>query len=56
MRTDAPGARVAADSSGHLARLLAARPTLQAAVLSHDSTKLYTGSPGGIFCSHYVRL
>ena len=33
-----------AQSGSYLARLLAAPPSLRAAVLSHDSTKLYTGA------------
>ena len=34
----------AGDASSYLARLLTAGPTLRVAVLSHDSTKLYTGA------------
>ncbi len=43
-QTSTAASLVAADASNYLARLLTARPTLRVAVLSHDSTKLYTGA------------
>ena len=38
----------AADTGSYLSRLLTAPPTMRAALLSHDSTKLYTGVIEGL--------
>ena len=42
--SNAQGQAQDADSSSYLSRLLAVAPSLRVAVLSHDSTKLYTGA------------